>query len=61
MLGEDETEPIIITVDRWRYRRFKKSVWSINLDRDLVLVKGFKYGVQSRRAIYVTDLWVLGV
>lgn len=61
MMGEDETEPIVVTVDRWRYEKFKDTVWSIDLDKDLVLVRGFKYGIQSRRAIYVTDLWVLSV
>lgn len=59
MLGEDETEPIVVTVNRWQYPRFKDTIWSIEQGRDLVLVRGFKYGFQARRAIYVHDMWVL--
>lgn len=59
MLGEDETEPIVVTVNRWMYRRFKDTIWSIEQGKDLVLVRGVKYGFQARRAIYVHDMWVL--
>lgn len=59
MLGEDETEPIVVTVNRWQYRRFKDTIWSIEQGKDLVLVRGVKYGFQARRAIYVHDMWVL--
>lgn len=59
MTGEDETEVVIITVDRWRWPKWKEEVWSINLDSDVVLVRGIKKGYQARRAIYVTHLWVI--
>lgn len=59
MTGEDDTDLLVITVDRWRYSKFKEAVWSIDVGRDLVLVRGLKKGFQSRRAIYVTDMWVL--
>lgn len=59
MLGEDDTEPVVVTIDRWRYKRFKEQAWDIQLDHDLVLVRGLKYGIQDRRAIYVTEMWVI--
>jgi DNA polymerase-3 subunit alpha len=59
MQGEDDTEPIVVTVDRYRYQQWKEDVWSIDVGHDLVLVKGWKYGVQARRAIYVSKMWVL--
>jgi hypothetical protein len=59
MYGEDETEQMSITVDRYRYPKFKEMVWSIELDHDLVLVRGVKRGYQARRALYVWDMWVI--
>lgn len=61
MRGEDDTEPIVVTIDRWRYAQFKELAWDIRLDEDFVLVQGIKYGVQARRAIYVHRMWVLSV
>ena len=59
MLCEDDSEPITITVDRWRYRAWKELVWSISPNEDMILVRGYKRGNQSRRAIYVTEMWRL--
>lgn len=59
MYGEDDTEQMSITVDRFKYRKFKRRVWGIELDQDLVLVRGVKKGYQSRRALYVWDMWVI--
>lgn len=58
MMGEDDTEPVVVTINRWRYNSLKESAWNIKLNHDIVLVRGLKYGVQDRRAIYVTDMWV---
>lgn len=59
MMCEDDTDLLVVTVDRWRYSRFKEAVWDINIDEDLILVRGLKKGFQARRAVYVTDLWVI--
>jgi DNA polymerase III subunit alpha len=59
MLGQDEEDLLTITVDRWKYPRFRKALWSLKLDDDVVLIRGVKRGFQSRRAIYVSDLWVI--
>lgn len=59
MYGEDDTDQMSITIDRFRYPKFRKAVWDIRLDHDLVLVRGVKRGYQSRRALYVWDMWVI--
>lgn len=59
LLGQDEDELLTITVDRWKYPRFRRAVWGINTDRDVVVVRGIKKGFQSRRAIYLSQLWVI--
>ena len=60
ILGEDETGPLTITVHRWRglYERYKDTIWDMDIERDLLLVRGYKR-TEYRRAIYATDLWVI--
>jgi DNA polymerase III subunit alpha len=60
MWGDDGTDVITIRVDRWNYPRLRQGVWSIKPNEDLVLIKGSKRAFESRRAIYVHELWVLG-
>lgn len=59
MHAEDDTDVMVITIDRYKYAKFKDRVWSLELDEDLVLIRGYKMGKQARRAIYVTDMWIL--
>ncbi len=59
MMGVDEEEILTLTIDRWRYPRFKKAIWGIKLEHDVVVVRGVKRGYQSRRAIYVKQMWVI--
>lgn len=59
MHGEDHTDQMSITVNRFKYPKFKKTVFSIELDHDLVLVRGYKPGWMGRRGIYVTEMWVI--
>jgi DNA polymerase-3 subunit alpha len=59
MHGEDHTDQMSVTIDRYKYPKFKKMVWSLELDHDLVLVRGVKKGYQARRALYVWDMWVI--
>jgi hypothetical protein len=52
---------MVLTCDRYKYAKFKERIWSVNLDEDLVLIRGYKMGKQARRAIYMTDMWVLNM
>lgn len=58
-VGADEDELVTITWDRWKYPRFKKAIWGIKTNHDIIVVRGVKRGFQARRAIYVKDLWVI--
>lgn len=58
-LCEDETDVITVSCNRWNYRKFKDLIWSIRENEDLVLFRGHKMASQSRRAIYISDMWVL--
>jgi DNA polymerase-3 subunit alpha len=59
MYCEDDTDVVTVTIDRWKYNRFKDRIWDIEEDETLVLFRGYKMGIQSRRAIYVNDMWLL--
>jgi DNA polymerase-3 subunit alpha len=61
LMCQDDTEVVVVTVDRWSYPKWKELVWSINVDRDVIVVRGVKKGFQARRAIYVSHLWVIQV
>jgi DNA polymerase-3 subunit alpha len=60
MWGDDGTDNLYITVDRFNYARLREAVWGVKLGEDVVLVRGTKKGNQSRKAIYVQDIWVFG-
>lgn len=59
MIGEDDTDILTVAVSRFKYDKFKKAVWDLELNKDLVLIRGVKLGFQARRAIYISDLWVI--
>lgn len=59
MTCEDDTDMCVVTIDRFKYNKFKEQAWSINPNEDLILVRGVKKAIQARRAIYVHDMWVL--
>lgn len=59
MWGDDgSTDMLSITVNRWDYPRLRDVLWNIRLADDIVVMKGVKKGVQSRRAIHVKEVWV---
>jgi DNA polymerase III subunit alpha len=58
-VGADEDELVSLTWDRWRYPRFKRAIWGIKVDHDVLVIRGVKKGFQARRAIYVQDMWVV--
>ena len=59
MWGDDGTDILTITVNRWRYPAMREAIWQMRLGIDMVVVRGYKPSYQSRRAIQVTDMWIL--
>lgn len=57
---EDDTGPLSLTVHRYGglYDRYKDALWDMDPKRDLLLVRGYKRK-EFRRALYVTELWIL--
>jgi len=59
MVGDDEHDQMGLRVDRYKYPKFRATLWDMRLGKDLLLVKGYKPGFLSTRQIWVNDLWVV--
>ncbi len=59
MLGYDGFDLVGMRFDRFKYPQFRESIWDIDIDKDLVLVRGVKPGWRDAREIYVHDMWVI--
>lgn len=58
LFAYDDSDEINLRVSRWNYPRMKDLLMKINLDHDLVLVKGFKNRSFGRK-IEVLDMWLI--
>ena len=59
MAGYDGTDLLSIRITRWKYPKFKKLLWKIAMNEDIVLVRGTKPSWRAAREVYVSDIWVL--
>jgi DNA polymerase-3 subunit alpha len=59
MNAEDDDDVITLTIDRYKYSQFKERAWSLRPGVDIVLVKGVKKANQARRAVYISQMWVI--
>jgi hypothetical protein len=57
--GYDGTDLLSLRITRWKYPRFKKLLWKIKPNEDILLVHGVKPGWRTAREIYVNKIWVL--
>lgn len=59
MAGYDGTDLLSVRITRWRYPKFKKLLWKIALNEDVVLVQGVKPSWRAAREVYVQNMWVI--
>jgi DNA polymerase-3 subunit alpha len=59
MVGNDGSELLTITIDRWKYPKYREAIWGLRPGIDLALIRGVKRGYQSRRAVYVHQMWIV--
>lgn len=50
---------LALTIDRWKYPRFKEVIWNIDLGKDIILIRGIKKGQVPQKIVYVSELWVI--
>lgn len=56
---EDETDQLLIRIDRFRYPKFRDHIFQARMNHDLILVKGWRPKNVSSRQIYVNHMWVI--
>jgi DNA polymerase-3 subunit alpha len=59
MRCEDEEEVVYVTFNRYDYSGFKDAIWNIELERDVILVRGIKRSFLNKRDILVKEMWVI--
>lgn len=59
MTAEDETDQLLIKMDRWKFPLYKQGLFDMKLGHDLMLVEGYRPAYVTARQIKVRRLWVL--
>lgn len=59
MVADDETDQVILRIDRWKYPKMRERVWKIRPGKDLILVRGVKPGYVPTRQINISELWII--
>jgi DNA polymerase III subunit alpha len=57
--GYDGTEIVSIRIDRYKYPGFRKALWGLRLNKDVVVVHGVKPGFRAAREIKAKKMWVV--
>lgn len=56
---EDETDQLLLRIDRWKYPKFREHIFNARMNRDLILVEGIRPHYVSSRQINVKRMWVI--
>jgi hypothetical protein len=59
MAGYDGTELVSVRVDRYKYPGFRKALWGLRLNKDVVVVQGVKRGFRAAREVKASKMWVI--
>lgn len=59
LTGEDETDQLLIKIDRWRWPKFKAQIFDARMGHDLLLVEGIRPRYATSRQIKVKRLTVI--
>lgn len=59
LTAEDETDQLLVTIDRWHYPKMKEAIFNFRLGQDLLLVRAVKPGHSAVRKLNVKKLWTI--
>jgi len=59
LTGEDDTDQLLITVDRWRFPMYRDHIMEFNTGSDLLLVEASKPARSAVRKLNVRRMWVI--
>jgi DNA polymerase-3 subunit alpha len=56
---EDETDQLLLRIDRWKYPKMRDQLFGTIMNHDLILVEGVRPAYVSSRQINVKRMWVI--
>lgn len=59
LTGEDETDQLLLKVDRWKYPKVKAGIFDFQMGRDLLLIKGVKPARSGVRSLSIKKMWII--
>lgn len=59
LTAEDESDQLLITIDRWHYPSCKEAIFNFRFGRDLLLIEGVRPANVSSRKLSVKKLWTI--
>jgi DNA polymerase-3 subunit alpha len=59
LTAEDETDQLLLKVDRFKYPTLKQGIFNFRLGRDLLLVHGVKPARSGVRTLHVKKFWII--
>jgi DNA polymerase-3 subunit alpha len=59
LTAEDESDQLLVTVDRWKYPRYREGLFNFRMGTDLLLIEGVKPARSAVRKLNVKRMWVI--
>lgn len=59
LTGEDETDQLLLKIDRWMYPKMKQAIFNFRMGKDLLLIRGIKPARSGVRSLNIKKLWVI--
>jgi DNA polymerase III subunit alpha len=59
LTGEDDSDQLLIKIDRWKYPEVKEAIFDFRMGKDLLLIEGIRPRYASSRQIKVKNLYVI--
>jgi DNA polymerase-3 subunit alpha len=59
LTGEDESDQLLLKIDRWMYPKMKQAIFNFRMGKDLILIRGIKPARSGVRSLNIKKLWVI--
>lgn len=59
LTGEDETDQLLLKIDRWKYPKFKEAIFNFRMGQDLLLIRGVRPARSGVRSLSIKKLWTI--
>lgn len=59
LTGEDESDQLLLKIDRWKYPAFKEAIFNFRMGKDILLIQGVKPARSGVRSLSIKKLWTI--